>query len=99
MKFIEISNFHSQIEDFCSENSLDVCDNEIMIKMIKKGYSFSNIPPSRIRRGFAELRIRSTNGNHKQSSLIIMNFLKPCPYCQKTEDEEDDEYNMNSDSE
>tara|TARA_Y100000389_G_C17213248_1_gene389569 strand:+ start:180 stop:482 length:303 start_codon:yes stop_codon:yes gene_type:complete len=99
MKIIEISNFHTEIGRFCSQNSLDVCDSEIIIKMIKNGYSFVNIPPSKMKRGLAELRIVSTKGNHKESLIIIMNDLKPCPYCQKIEekeDEEDEEYNMDS---
>ena len=96
MKIIELSKFHTEIEKFCSQNSLDVCDNEIIIKMIQNGYSFVNIPPSKMKRGLAELRIMSTKGHHKESLIIIMNELKPCPYCQKIEDKEDEEYNMDS---
>ena len=91
---IDPSNFNSKIETYCSENSLDVCDNDIIINMIKSGYSFVNMPPSRIKRGLAEVRIFSTNGNHKESVSIMKSLFKPCPYCQKTEEQEYEEYNM-----
>ena len=98
MTIIEPSNFHSEIQKYCSENSLDICENDIVIKMIISGYSFSNIPPSRIKRGLAELRVNYTKGGHKESVTIIMNCLNPCPYCQQLEEKEEEEYNMNSDS-
>ena len=96
MTIIEPSNFHSEIEKFCSQNSLDICDNDIIIKMIISGYSFVNIPPSRIKRGLAELRVNHTKGGHKESLAIIMNFLNPCPYCQKIEEKEEEDYNIDS---
>lgn len=99
MKIIEPDNFHSEIENFCSQNSLDICENDIIIKMMISGYSFANIPPSRIKRGLAELRVNHTKGGHKESLDIIMNFLNPCPYCQKIEEKEEEDYNIDSDSE
>jgi len=97
MKVIDISNFYSQVNKYCSEKSLDVCDDEIIIKMIKDGYSFSNIPPSRIKRGLAELRIMYSN--HEESKSIIMDGLKPCPHCEKIEEIECKEYNLDSEPE
>ena len=99
MKIIKPDNFHSEIEEFCSQNSLDICDNDIIIKMMISGYSFANIPPSRVKLGLAELRINHTKGGHKESSAIIMNFLNPCPYCQKIEEKDEEDYNIDSDSE
>ena len=98
MKHIEIKNFHSEITKYCIKKSLDICDNEIIKKMIKDGYTFCNIPPSRVKRCLAELRIAHTNGTHKESLDIIMNELKPCPNCEKKEELEDEEYNLNNDS-
>ena len=99
MKIIELSNLLTEIEKFCEQNSLDVCDNEIINKMIQNGYSFLNIPPSRLKLGLAELRVMVTKGEHKESVSIIMNTLNPCPYCQKIEEKEEEDYNMDSDSE
>ena len=99
MTIIEPSNFHSEIQKYCSENSLDICNNDIIIKMIISGYSFANIPPSRIKIGLAELRVRLTKGEHKESLDIIMNRLNPCPYCQKIEEKEEEDHNIDSDSE
>jgi hypothetical protein len=99
IKYITISDFHDQVDRFCSENSVDVCDNGIIIKMIQKGYSFANISPSRRKEALAELRIVATDGKHAESLSIINSFLKRCPYCEKREEEEEEEYNMDSESE
>lgn len=99
MKIIKPDNFHSEIEKFCEQNSLDICDNDIIIKMMISGYSFANIPPSRIKKGLAELRVHHTKGEHKESLDIIMNFLNPCPYCQKIEEKDEEDYNIDSYSE
>lgn len=96
MIIVDISNFHSHVEKFCSEKSIDVCDNDIIIKMIKEGYIFSSIAPSIIKRALSELRIHATNGNHIESVSIIINELKPCPYCEKHEEKEREDYNNDS---
>ena len=101
IKIIDIFNFHSEIEGFCSENSIDVCDNDILIKMIQKGYFFSSIAPSKIKLGLAELRFSATNGKHEDSLSIINGFnLDSCPYCRdklEKEEKEEEDYKMDSD--
>ena len=97
---VEIDNFRFSIKDFCSKNNFNVCDEDIILKMIKNGYSFINIPPSKIKFGLAEIRFVETNGLHKESNVIIMSKMKPCPICKKIEDEEEEEEEeeYNSDS-
>ena len=71
--------------------------------MIKEGYCFLQIPPSKIKRGLAQSRFRLTNGKHKESISILNSGLKRCPLCEKVEQEEeegDEEYKLHtSDSE
>ena len=101
-KIIDISNFHSQVENFCSEYSIDICDDKILIKMAKNGYYVSSISPMKVKRALAECRIRATNGKHEESISIINSCLIPCPHCQKKEkeeEEEEEEYKIDSDSE
>ena len=90
---IEVSNFHSLVEDFCYKNKIDICDNNIILKMIENRYSFANIPPSIIKRLLAELRIQIEKEEYEES---LFKKAESCPYCQKNEEEE---YNLNSNSE
>lgn len=101
-KIIDISNFHSQVVNFCSEYSVDICDDEILTKMAENGYCVSSISPMKVKRGLAECRIWVTNGKHEESISIINSCLIPCPYCQKKEkeeEEEEEEYKIDTDSE
>ena len=90
-KIIDIYNFHSQIEKFCSEYSIDICDDKILTKMAENGYFVSSISPMKVKRGLAECRIRATNGKHEESISIINSCLIPCPHCEKKEEEEEEE--------
>ena len=95
---VDLNNFHSSVRFFCSENNIDICDNNIIDEMILKGYSFICIPPSRIKRGLAELRYKMTNGDHTESLQIIRD---KCPYCENKEQleiEEEEELNLNNSS-
>ena len=86
-KLVDINNFCIKVENFSIENNIDICDEEFILKMIKKGYCFLQISPLQIKRGLAESRIRLTNGNHKESVSIVNSWLKPCHLCEKEEDE------------
>jgi len=79
---IKIDNFHNNIEKFCLINNYDVCDEDIIYKMMLKGYSFIEIPPSRVKKGLAELRYYHSNGNHIESKIIISKDWLLCSNCE-----------------
>jgi len=98
-KIITVINFYSQVEYFCFKNNVDILDDNIIYKMIKEGYSFINIPPSILKNSLAELRVMLSEGEHLESKIIIGNFFKLCPYCEKQREFEEEDYNLNNDSE
>ena len=100
-KLVNIKNFCIQVENFSIKNNVDICDEDFILKMIKEGYCFLQIPPSKIKNGLAQSRFRLTNGKHKESiSILNSGLLKRCPLCEKIEQEEEEEYKLHtSDSE
>jgi len=92
IKLVDINNFSKTLQTFSIENNIDICDEDFILKMIKKGYCFINVSPSKIKYGLAESRIRMTNGNHKESVSIVNSWLIPCPLCEKVEKDEEEEY-------
>jgi len=98
-KIITVINFYSQVEYFCFKNNVDILDDNIIYKMIKEGYSFINIPPSRLKNSLAELRVMLFDGEHLESKIIIGDWFKLCPYCEKKQVLEGEDYNLNNDSE
>ena len=97
---IDFNNFHSSILDFCSDNEEDILDDNIILKMQKKGYCFSNIPPTRIKYGLAELRIYKTQGRHEESNQISLSTINKCPICKQIQEQEEIDYKVEtSDSE
>ena len=93
-------NVHSSILDFCSDNEEDILDDNIILKMQKKGYMFSLIPPTILKRILASLRIYKTQGTHEESNIISMSTFNICPMCKQIQEQEEIDYKVEtSDSE